>query len=178
MFLETRRLIIRDLLPADSLAFAQMAADGSLRDIGFDPNCSSWITAWQEEAAALAIQDDPKRDYLAYTVVLKDSLIPIGAVGCSYYEDLQQTGITYFIGAPYRSNGYALEAVEAYLDYFSSHYPIQTLIGTVRAENIPSWQVLEKAGFRLTAKKQYRDINDTQEELYHFYERVFPKKLP
>lgn len=36
MLLQTPRLLIRDVLPADAEVFAQMAADGSLRDIGFD----------------------------------------------------------------------------------------------------------------------------------------------
>ena len=42
----------------------------------------------------------------------------VGAVCCSYYDDLQQTGITYFIGQKYRRNGYAVESVQAYINYF------------------------------------------------------------
>ena len=62
-------------------------------------------------------------DYLAYTIILKDGAAVVGSVGCSYYEDLRETGITYFVGAQYRNNGYAVEAVKAYTKptYFPFH---------------------------------------------------------
>jgi hypothetical protein len=44
------------------------------------------------------------------------------------------------------------------------------MIATVRAENVPSWKVVEKADFLLTEKKMYRDLNDSKDELYYFYE--------
>ncbi len=62
-----------------------------------------------------------------------------------YYEDLNEVGITYFIGAQYRNAGYAVEAVQAYIKYFFSAYNIQKMIATVRAENVSSWKVVEKA---------------------------------
>ena len=88
-----------------------MAADGSLNDCGFDRDCSSWITEWIDETKGFAVRDNPGMDYLAYTITLKDVNIVVGSIGCSYYEDLQKTGITYFIGAQYRNNGYAVEKI-------------------------------------------------------------------
>ena len=44
------------------------------------------------------------------------------------------------------------------------------MIATVRAENISSWKVVEKAEFTLNEKRMYKDLNDDKEELYHFYE--------
>ncbi len=35
--------------------------------------------------------------YLAYAILEKDNNIVIGSIGCSFYEDLKQVGITYFI---------------------------------------------------------------------------------
>lgn len=84
-------------------------------------------------------------DYLAYTIVLKEGNIVVGSVGCSYYDDLQETGITYFIGAQYRNNGYASEAVKAYTEYFLKQYSVPKMIAAVRAENVSSWKVIEKA---------------------------------
>ena len=43
------------------------------------------------------------------------------------------------------------------------------MIATIRAENISSWKVIEKAGFILTEKRMYRDVNDDSEVMYHFY---------
>ena len=105
---------------------------------------------------------------MAYVITLKDKEV-IGSVGCSYYEDLKEVGITYFIGAQYRNVGYATEAVQAYIEYFFNSYDVQRMIATVRAENVSSCKVVEKVGFLLTEKKMYKDINDSEEELTHFY---------
>lgn len=170
MQIETQRLLIRDIRTEDKIPFAEMAADGSLNDCGFDKNCGSWIAKWIEEAKQFALRNDPDKDYLAYTIVLKNEGTVVGSVGCSYYEDLRETGITYFIGAGYRNNGYAVEAVKAYSEYFLSHYNAKKMIATVREDNVPSWKALEKAGFHLKEIKMYQDLNDEEEKPYRFYE--------
>lgn len=170
MRIETHRLLIRDVRAADEMPFVKMAADGSLNDCGFDKSCGRWMREWITEAKAFIARDNPRADYLAYTITLKEEALVVGSVGCSYYEDLKEIGITYFIGAQYRDNGYAVEAVKAYTDYFLKHYHIQRMIATVRKENVASWKVIEKAGYRLLAEKMYKDINDDKEELYRFYE--------
>lgn len=170
MEIETQRLLIRDVETGDGIPFVEMAADGSLNDCGFDKDCGNWITKWIDEAKGFAFRDNPNTDYLAYTITLKAEDTVIGSVGCSYYEDLQKTGITYFIGAQYRGNGYAVEAVKAYTEYFLNHYNVKRIIATVRNENIPSWKVIEKVGFILNEKRMYKDLNDDEEKLYHFYE--------
>lgn len=175
MLIETERLIIRNVKPEDEIPFVEMASDGSLGDIGFDKDCGRWIGNWIAEARALTEADCPSSDYLAYTIVLKETETIIGSVGCSYYDDLRETGITYFIGAKYRGNGYATEAVKAYIEYFFSHYSIAKLIATVREKNISSWKVIEKSGFQLAEKRLYQDLNDDTEMMYRFYEMVHSK---
>lgn len=170
MQIETQRLLIRDIETEDEIPFVEMAADGSLNDCGFDRDCGSWMTKWITEAKGFAARDNPAMDYLAYTITLRDEAIVVGSIGCSYYEDLQETGITYFIGAQYRNNGYAAEATKAYMEYFLKHYHAKRMIATVREENVPSWMVVEKAGFMLIDKRMYKDLNDSKEELYRFYE--------
>lgn len=174
MTIETKRLLIRDLKTEDADSFAQMAADGSLHDIGFDKDCGRWMEEWIKEAREFARRDDPGSDYLAYVITLKREGIVIGSVGCSYYEDLQETGITYFIGEQYRNKGYAAEAVKAYVAFFLSHYKGSGLIATVREENASSWKVAERAGLKLTGKKMYKDLNDEEAQMYRFYEITSP----
>lgn len=172
MNIETERLLIRELEPGDEAVFARMAEDGSLAEIGFDRDCGAWIAGWLEEARALCRQDDPTQDYLAYALVRKSDQAVVGSVGCSYYEDLQRVGITYFVGSAYRGLGYAAEAAKAYGAYFAERYPLLSpLIATVRKENPASWKTVEKAGFQRTAERMYRDVNDEEPALYYFYER-------
>lgn len=177
MLIETQRLIIRDLQTEDGISFAEMAADGSLNDCGLDKDCHRWMTEWVAEAKKLAIRDNPKMDWLAYTVSLKNEDLVVGSIGCSYYDDLEEIGITYFIGAQYRNNGYASEAIRAYVKYFFNNYDGQKMIATVRDENVSSCKAVEKAGFRLTEKRMYKDLNDDKEEIYHFYEIIREKLI-
>lgn len=170
MKIETDRLIIRSVERGDEMVYADMAKDGSLLDVGFDINCAEWIGGWIGEALQKDEVDNPQNDYLVYTICLKSNGIIVGAVGCSYYDDLKQVGITYFIGQKYRGNGYAVESVQAYTKYFFAHYQIKELIATIREENVASWKTIEKASFQLVERKMYQDINDAKEELYRFYE--------
>jgi len=169
MRIETKRLIIRDLQPEDAYSFADMATDGSLHDIGFDECCGDWIGEWFAEAREFAARNDPCRDYLAYTVTLQKDHTVIGSVGCSWYEDLREVGVTFFLGAQFRGKGYAAEAVRAYVRYFFSCYDTESLIATVRSENLPSRKVIERSGFQLTQERMYKDLNDAQARLYRFY---------
>lgn len=166
MLIETKRLKIRNIILADKEPFIEMASDGSLNDVGFDRNCSSWMKDWILEAQRLEQKDNPRIDYLAYVIEDKRTRFPIGSVGCSYYEDMGKVGITYFVGAEYRNKGYASEAVKAYVQYFFEHYDEMEIIATIREDNISSWKAIEKAGFVLTDKQMYKDINDTNEEVH------------
>lgn len=170
MMLQTPRLLIRDVLPADAAVFAQMAADGSLHDIGFDEGCGGWIDGWVTEAHALALQDAPGASYLAYTVVRQCDGAVLGSAGCSYYEDLHEVGVTFFLGAAHRGCGYALEAVRVYTEYFFARYALPRMIATVQQDNAASRRVVERAGFRLLEVRPYRDLNDSAALSYCFYE--------
>lgn len=169
MLLQTPRLLIRDVLPADAEVFTQMAADGSLHDIGFDEDCGSWINGWSAEARSLALQDDPRWAYLAYTITRQGDGTVLGSVGCSYYKDLREVGVTYFLGAAHRGHGYALEAVRAYTGRFFSRYALPCLIAAVRQDNAASRLVAERAGFLLSEVRSYRDLNDAAALPYCFY---------
>lgn len=146
-----------------------MASDGSLVDVGFDRDCAAWLGDWIVDAREKTRRDDPCAEYLAYALEQIETGALIGSVGVSFYADLGQIGITYFIGAQYRGGGYAAEAVKAYTHYFFTHYDEDTLIATIREDNLPSWKTVENAGFHLTQRRMYRDINDRQEKYYRFY---------
>lgn len=173
MHIETDRLIIRSTEFSDCEAYIEMASDGSLdEDIfgGWDGEYSELIPEWIKESILLDRKDNPKNDYLSYTIVEKKSSVPIGSVGCSYYEDSGQVGVVYFIGAKYRGNGYATEAVKAYIKYFLKEYNIPKIIAVIREANGASCKSTEKAGFVLVETKMYQDLGDAVEKLYHFYE--------
>ena len=169
MYTETERTIIRSIQRGDEKAYAEMAKDGSLAEIGFDENFSEWSDGWIDEAIELTKKDDPRVDYIPCTILLKSTGSVIGNVGCTYYEDTDRIGICYFTGADYRRKGYASEAVKAYISYFFEHYGEDEIIATIKSNNVYSRKVAEKAGFKLLERKMYKDIDDEKEELYCFY---------
>ena len=169
MYIETERLIIRSIERGDKTAYVEMAKDGSLTEVGFDESFSDWADGWINEALELTEKDDPRTDYIPCTIVLKDTGEVIGNVGNTYYEDADQIGICYFVGAAYRRKGYVSEAVMAYVPYFFEHYNEDEIIATIKDFNEPSWKTAEKSGFKLLEIKMYKDIDDEKEELYRFY---------
>lgn len=169
MRIETERLIIRSIERGDEKVLAEMAKDGSLSELGFDENCSEWIDDWINEAIELSEKDDPRMDYICSIVCLKDYGRVIGSVGNTYYEDTEKVGICYGIGAEYRRQGYASEAVKTYLDYFFEHYDEDEILATILDENEASYKTAEKAGFTLNDRRMYKDIYDSEERLYRFY---------
>ncbi len=169
MYIETDRLIIRSIQHGDEKAYAEMAKDGSLAEIGFDEAFYDWAGGWIDEAAALSEKDDPRADYIPCTVILKSTGQVIGSVGCTYYKDTDKIGICYFVGADHRRNGYASEAVRAYVSYFFEHYDEGEITATIKSSNVHSWRTAEKCGFKLMKTEPYKDVNDGKEELYRFY---------
>jgi RimJ/RimL family protein N-acetyltransferase len=169
MRIETERLIIRSIERGDEKVLAEMAKDGSLSELGFDENCSEWIDDWINEAIELSEKDDPRVDYICSIVCLKDDGRVIGSVGNTYYEDTEKVGICYGIGAEYRRQGYASEAVKKYLDYFFEHYDEDEILATILDENEASYKTAEKAGFTLNDRRMYKDIYDSEERLYRLY---------
>lgn len=172
MKLDTKRLIIRSLKLDNEKAYVEMASDGSLNDIFGDcSECYKWMAYWLKEAIQLDRENNPYKEYLAYAIIEKESNRLIGSIGCSYYKDLKEIGITYFIGGNYRRNGYASEAANAYARYFLENYNVSKIIATVRSENEASCKTIEKSDFKLKEIRMYKDINDEKEENYKFYEK-------
>ncbi len=131
MFLETKRLIIRSIQTSDEKAFIEMASDGSLTEIYGDcSECDQWMGDFVREAIQLETEDDPFHEYLAFAIEDKERRFVIGSVGSSYYEDFREVGVTYFIGASHRGNGYAAEALQCFADYLFAKYNLKKLVAT------------------------------------------------
>lgn len=173
MFLETKRLIIRSLHTSDEKAFIEMASDGSLTEIFGDcSECHKWMGEFISEAINLEMEDNPYNQYMAFAIEDKISHTVIGSVGSSYYEDLTEVGVTYFIGASYRGNGYAAEALQCLVEYLFARYDLKKLVATARVENIASCRTLERTGFSVVETKMYQDLYDESEEMSNIFELV------
>lgn len=83
---------------------------------------------------------------LVYPVLLKDGT-NVGYVQAVPMEDGAYE-IGYHIGGAYTGNGYAAEAVSAFLPVIMEKLGICSMQGICLAENIPSIKVMDRCGFR------------------------------
>lgn len=171
MFLETKRLYIRSIATSDEEVFIEMASDGSLTEIYGDcSECHQWMGDFIREAIELEAENNPYHEYLAFAIEDKSNHQVVGSVGSSYYEDFMEVGVTYFIGANHRGNGYAAEALQCFVNYLFANYNIKKLVATANLENTASCRTLEKAGFSVIETKMYQDLYDEQESMSNIYE--------
>jgi len=94
---------------------------------------------------------------LVYPVLLKDGT-NIGYVQLVPIEEGHEVG--YHIGKEYTGNGYATEALMAFLDDIMQKKNLDAVYGICLAENTASVKVLEKCGFQ----KEYEGIGQYQGE--------------
>ncbi len=94
---------------------------------------------------------------LVYPVLLKDGT-NIGYVQLVPLKEEYEVG--YHIGKEYTGNGYATEALKAFLSEIMPKKNLDNVYGICVSENIASKKVLEKCGF----KKEYEGIGQYQGE--------------
>lgn len=103
-----------------------------------------------------------------YPVLLKNGT-NIGYVQLVSIEEGFEVG--YHIGKEYTNNGYATEALKAFLHEIMPKKNLDTVYGICVSENKASIKVLEKSGF----KKEYEGIGQYQEESRQIVKYVLKK---
>ena len=83
---------------------------------------------------------------LVYAVIRKADHCNVGYVQMVPRKDITWE-VGYHIGQRYRGNGYATEAVSAFLPIMARTIGIQSIYGICLKDNIASCRVLEKCGF-------------------------------
>ena len=92
-----------------------------------------------------------------YPVLLKDDT-NVGYVQLVPIEEGYEVG--YHIGKQYTQNGYATEALKAFLEYMKEEKKLEKVYGICVSENMASRKVLEKCGFYL----EYEGVGVYQEQ--------------
>lgn len=103
---------------------------------------------------------------LVHPVLLKDGT-NIGYVQLVPMEEDYEVG--YHIGKPYVKNGYATEALSAFLAEMMAKKQLAKVQGICVSENIASKKVMEKCGFR----KEYEGMGEYQGEMRPIARYVF-----
>ena len=156
MFIETERLVIRDLEPKD---FEQ------LYRIIWQKNIVRFMRDWSENSLVPGTLEGyidwhqtqknstdvyvPKR----YAITRKEKDVLIGIVGMGLEDTLNEVEMAYFLDEEYQGCGYATEALITLFAWCIKVSDLPYLILTIDCANEKSCKVAERAGFELFEKR-------------------------
>jgi RimJ/RimL family protein N-acetyltransferase len=144
--LETARLRIRELTPADAPFILALLNDPSfIQNIG-DRNVRTL------DDARRYIEAGPMASYARHgfglcLVELMDGGEPIGICGVLKREELPEPDIGFAFLPAYRSQGYAMESAAAVLAYARKSLRLGRVLAIVNPSNDASIRLLQKLGF-------------------------------
>ena len=142
--LKTKRLILEPLQLADMQAIYTIAKERrSIEDFQYVAHSIDDVKAWLEPS-----YDDPNN--LIWVIRQKGKAIGLFDVCLeAEYSDLEVNvcRIGYFLDFREHNQGYVTEALIAVKNWLFCHTDIKRIEAGVTLHNIPSYRVLEKAGF-------------------------------
>ena len=155
--LETERLTITEFTPDMAQAVHENSLDDDNRRFVPDEVFET-VDEAAETIDFLMSQYGGVEGPLVYPVLLKDGTnigyvqaVPLG-------DGVWEVG--FHVGGKYTKNGYATEAVKAFLPVIMKRIGIDKIAGVCLAENIASQKVMEKCGF----VSEFMGIGDYQGE--------------
>lgn len=173
--LETNDLIIRPFTQTDIKSVYQLSQE---------PSLAKWIPdqvySGEKEAADVVsflisqYQDQPMPNQRPFVLALKFKKTKelIGHVGLSPLRGEVEIG--YAVAEKQCGKGYATQAVTAISNWAISNLGIQMISGIVACENVGSFRVLEKSGYRLELESDLQYLGKLRRcRKYLFASRVF-----
>lgn len=168
MYLETARLIIKDLDESMAMSVHLNSLDGDNRrflpDEVFESSEEA-LSAIRHLISCCQSQDGP----FVHAVLLKTDQ-QIGHVQLVKIREGWEIG--FHTGQKYRNRGYATEAVKAFLPLITEQVDTPVIYGICDQENLASRKVMEKCGFTLAYEGM--DLCRGQERLICRYLLVDP----
>jgi RimJ/RimL family protein N-acetyltransferase len=168
--IETERLILRTYRLEDFAVYAAMWADPRVTRHIADGAPRSREEAWKSFLSMAghwlllgygnwAVEEQASGNY-------------VGGIGWgerkrdrgTEFAGMPELGYTFVAGA--QGKGYATEAVRAVMDWGSAHFGSRRVLAVIAPDNIASCRVVEKCGFRETARQ------DSAGRMRLFYEAV------
>ena len=151
--MQTTRLLLRRWEIADAAALYKYASDPEVGP------CAGWPPHTSVEESRDIIQ----RVFIGesmWAIVLSETDTPIGCIGYLTHLNSNLTigendcEVGYWVGKPYWHQGICTEALRLLVHHCVSVKHFEHLWGGCFVENMASWRVMEKCGFRDTHQRQ------------------------
>ncbi|HYU46167.1 MAG TPA: GNAT family N-acetyltransferase [Terriglobales bacterium] len=154
--LETARLILREFVPEDADALAQVLCDPETMHYYPAPLDRTGVGQWIERNRRRYAEDEPG----LWAMVLKATREVIGDCGITRQqvdgESLYEIG--YHLRHDFWKQGLATEAAIACREWGFANLPANRLISLIRPENLPSRRVAERNGMTIGKEVQWRGL--------------------
>lgn len=142
----TPRLHIRRLEPADTSAFHRMTNDPAITN-----KVHFLHSPFTMEAAEKLLRGNKEGQDCFWGVWRRDSADLAGTVG-THLQRTDEIEIGYWFSPTLHGCGYATESVSNILPMLINTYPTRRIHAECRSENIASWRLLERLGFKNTGQ--------------------------
>jgi RimJ/RimL family protein N-acetyltransferase len=169
--LETDRLILRPIKTSDVEAFLSYRNDPDVAHF------QGWELPYSREdvqtmLARIVDQEIPIEpgDRFKVAVALKATDEMIGEIGFQLHrDDAKQAHVGGSIARPHWKKGYAYEASQVLVAFLFKEHGLHRITAEINVDNVPSWKLVEKLGFRREAHFVENTIfNDTYVSEYHY----------
>lgn len=176
MYIETNRLIIRELKEQDADALIAIKNDKEV--MKYHPTFFENATIDFIKGVIMYFQHNaekgvkyPEHGYLP-AVCLKDFGEVIGVITLNQKRVPNEWHIGWYFMSQYTGKGYASEAGAAASDYFIEALSLDYINAGVRVDNPASFRTAQKSGFKLIEKRMPYDYNDKSYNIDDFNDIV------
>ncbi|QQS47565.1 MAG: GNAT family N-acetyltransferase [Acidobacteriota bacterium] len=147
IILETQRLILRELEPADADAIAEIICDADTMKYFPAPYSRSDVDQWLERNFERYRTDG----HGLWAVMLKSDGSVIGDCGLTWQDvdGVRELEVGYHFNKRYWGHGYATEAAKACMEYAFNRLGHNRIISLIRPENVASARVAERNGLEV-----------------------------
>jgi [ribosomal protein S5]-alanine N-acetyltransferase len=156
MLLETDRLVLRPLTPADEPALAAVIGDRETMRWYTRPFTGDEVRQWIERQIGRYCDGCG-----LLGVVEKQTSWLIGDCGPTWQdvEGCMELEIGYHVNRERWNQGFATEAARAVMGYAFGRFPVDRVISMIRPENVASRRVAEKNGLMVDRVVFWRDYD-------------------
>jgi ribosomal-protein-alanine N-acetyltransferase len=141
--LETKRLLLRPMLPSDFDALLLIFIDPKVMDaFSHPPFTHEQMQRWLQRN----LDHQNEYGYGLFSVILKENGELIGDCGLEQMDDMNAAELGYDFRSEFWNQGYATEAACAVRDYAFDVLHLPQLISLIRVGNLASKRVAEKVG--------------------------------
>ena len=143
--LETERLILRHITPADFDDLLKMNSDPEIMQYVGDGSTRS-REEMEKEMDMLISHYQRKPGLGIWATELKENSQFVGASGLVYYDNTNEIEVGYRMQKEFWKNGFATEASFGLLDYGFNQLKLPKIVSSAHVANLASRRVMEKIG--------------------------------